>query len=80
MEREFLEEKIFRFDKREWEAQESMPGRKAFWDFMVKSVVGVEKNLFCSHLVKQSDKYDVAYLFKLVSDFLIRASNNWQTR
>ena len=41
---------------------------------MVKSVVGVEKNLFCSHLVKQSDKYDVAYLFKLVSDFLIRES------
>jgi hypothetical protein len=74
MEREFLEEKFFRFDKREWEAQESMPGRKAFWDFMVKSVVGVEKNLFCSHLVKQSDKYDVAYLFKLVSDFLIRES------
>ena len=30
MEREFLEEKFFRFDKREWEAQESMPGRKAF--------------------------------------------------
>ena len=76
---EDLEQKFYRFDKKDFETPEHMGARKRFWDFMVGSVTGPDPHqpLFCAHLVKQSDKYDIKHLFKLVTEFLTR--ENFQT-
>jgi len=68
----FIEEKFYRFDTKDFEASDFLAGRKRMWDWMVGCVEGPEpeKKLFCSHILKTVDKYDVAQLLRNLREFL----------
>ena len=44
--------------------------RKEIWEWMVLSLEGEHKTLFCAHLVRECDKWDIQQLYKTVKDFL----------
>ena len=44
--------------------------RKEIWEWMVLSLEGEHKTLFCAHLVCECDKWDIQQLYKTVRDFL----------
>ena len=53
------QEKFFKGNLGIFEEQELLSVRKEIWDWMVVCVEGEKKNLFCAHLVRETDKWDI---------------------
>jgi len=64
------DERFFNIHKHEFEDSELLSVRKEIWDWTVSCVQGEEKNLFCAHLVREVDKWDIHQLYRQVRDFL----------
>lgn len=64
------EDRFFKINKNEFEDRELLQARKEIWDWCVLCVQGEHKNLFCAHLVKECDKWDIQQLYTLVKQFL----------
>ena len=64
------EEKFFKANKGEFDEKELLSVRKEIWDWMVLCVQGEKKDLFCAHLVRVADKWDIHQLFLQVKNFL----------
>jgi hypothetical protein len=64
------DERFYNIHKNEFEPKEVLGIRKEIWDWAVVCVQGEQKNLFCSHLVREVDKWDIHQLFRNVRDFL----------
>ena len=62
------EEKFFKADTNTFEERELLGMRKEIWEWMVLSLEGEHKTLFCAHLVR--DKWDIQQLYKTVREFL----------
>ena len=43
--------------------------RKEIWDWMVLCIEGEKKNLFCAHLVREVDKWDISQLGHTSKEF-----------
>lgn len=64
------EEVFFKINKCEFENEDLLSVRKEIWDWMVICVGGENKNLFCAHILRETDKWDIFHLFRSVKDFL----------
>ena len=64
------EDKFFKINKNAFEEREILPMRKEIWEWVVTCVSGEHKNLFCTHLVRECDKWDIQQLYRHVKDFL----------
>ena len=64
------EEKFFKADTNTFEERELLGMRKEIWEWMVLSLEGEHKTLFCAHLVRECDKWDIQQLYKTVREFL----------
>ncbi len=68
--RQTEDERFFNIHRNEFESKELLGIRKEIWEWVVMCVEGEEKNLFCTHLVREVDKWDIHLLFRNVRDFL----------
>jgi hypothetical protein len=64
------EDSFFKADTNTFEERELLGVRKEIWEWMVLSIEGEHKTLFCAHLVRECDKWDIQQLYKEVRDFL----------
>jgi hypothetical protein len=70
--RTFSEEKFVDLQSREFEDSKLLDLRRELWFWVVKSLTGTnpDKPLVCSHIVGQTDRYDVTHLIRNVREFL----------
>jgi hypothetical protein len=64
------EDTFFKINKNEFEERDLLPNRKEIWDWFVLCVQGEHKNLFCAHIVRECDKWDIQHLYREVKGFL----------
>ena len=67
---EFETDKFFLINRNVFEEAKLLQFRKELWDWMVQCVEGEKKTLFCAHIVRECDKWDVYQLFNQVKTFL----------
>ena len=68
---EQTEERFFNIRTGNFENPELLLVRKEIWAWMVKCIEGPEKEkLFCYHVLRETDKWDIFSLFKNVKEFL----------
>ena len=53
------EDTFFKADTNTFEDRGVLGVRKEIWEWMVMCVEGEHKNLFCAHLVRECDKWDI---------------------
>ena len=70
------EDLFFKVNKNEFEARELLYNRKEIWDWVVLCVQGENKKLFCAHLVRECDKWDIHQLYIRLKNFL--STENYQ--
>ena len=61
---------FFKINKNEYEDREILVNRKEIWDWVVLCIEGEYRNLFCAHLVRECDKWDIQQLYRVVKEFL----------
>jgi hypothetical protein len=64
------DERFFNIHRHEFESNELLRVRKEIWDWAVECVQGKEKKLFCAHLLRETDKWDLHQLYRNIRDFL----------
>ena len=64
------EDRFFKVNKNEFEDKKLLSVRKEIWDWAVLCVGGENKNLFCAHLLREIDKWDIQQLSQVVKEFL----------
>ncbi len=64
------EQRFFKINKNIFEDKEILQTRKEIWDWSVLCVEGEKKNLFCAHLLKDLDKWDINQLNTTIKTFL----------
>jgi hypothetical protein len=64
------DERFFNIHKYEFEDSDLLSVRKEIWDWVVECVQGEKKDLFCTHLLREVDKWDIHLLYRNVRDFL----------
>lgn len=65
-----LEERFFLLNRNEFERKELLQARKEIWDWAVTCVEGEDKDLFCYHVIRGTDKWDVNHLHTRLQKFL----------
>jgi hypothetical protein len=64
------EQRFFKLNKNSFEDKEILQARKEIWDWSVLCVEGEKKNLFCAHLLRDIDKWDINQLNTTIKTFL----------
>ena len=64
------DDRFFKADTNTFEERGLLGVRKEIWEWMILCIEGEHKTLFCAHLVRECDKWDVQQLYKAVKDFL----------
>ena len=64
------EERFFKINKYEFEDKTLFRVRKDIWDWCVLCIEGEKKDLFCAHLLREVDKWDINQLIRDVKEFL----------
>jgi len=71
-------DKFFRLDWMEEESPSFLANRKEIWDWCVVCVEGEgQKKLFCTHILKETDRWDLWHLLKNLKAFL--STENYRT-
>jgi len=71
-------DKFFRLDWMEEESSSFLANRKEIWDWCVVCVEGEgQKKLFCTHILKETDRWDLWHLIKNLKAFL--STENYRT-
>ena len=64
------EDRFFKINKFEFEDRTLLRVRKDIWDWCVLCIQGENRNLFCAHLLREVDKWDIHQLLRDVREFL----------
>ena len=64
------DDRFFLLTKNDFEKRELLQVRKDIWDWAVMCVEGEKRDLFCSHVVRSVDKWDINQLHTRLQKFL----------